>query len=69
MKIDTLSLRGNLKSLEGLNEWSLDDRDYLIQLLLAILDGLDDVAADLTHFGENQATTLNSATIRPDQTK
>jgi hypothetical protein len=51
MQIDTLSIRASLKSLEGLNEWSLDDRDFLIQLLLTILDGLDEVAGDLNRLG------------------
>jgi hypothetical protein len=53
MQIDTLSIRGSLKSLEGLNEWSLDDRDFLIQLLLTILDGLDEVAGDLDRLPGN----------------
>ena len=51
MQIDTLSIRASLKSLEGLNEWSLDDRDFLIQLLLTILDGLDEVDGDLKSLG------------------
>jgi len=46
MQIDTLSIRASLKSLEGLNEWSLEDRDFLIQLLLTILDGLDELAGE-----------------------
>ena len=53
MQIDPLSLRGSLKSLEGLNEWSLDDRDFLIQLLLTILDGLEEVAGELDSLSGN----------------
>jgi hypothetical protein len=53
MQIDSLSLRGSLKSLEGLNEWSLDDRDFLIQLLLTILDGLEEVAGELDSLSGN----------------
>jgi hypothetical protein len=41
MEIDTQSVRHNLNSLEGLNEWSLFDRDLLIKTLLQIVDGLE----------------------------
>jgi hypothetical protein len=51
MQIDSLSIRESLKSLEGLNEWSLNDRDFLIQKLLQILDGLDEVSGDLDRLG------------------
>ena len=47
MQIDTQSLRRNLRSLDGLNEWSRNDRDLLIKTLLEILDGLEDLSNDI----------------------
>jgi hypothetical protein len=47
MEIDIQSVRHNLNSLEGLNEWSLFDRDLLINTLLQIVDGLEEPHHDV----------------------
>lgn len=49
MRFDPLTVRSSLKSLEGLNEWSLNDRDFLIQLVLELLDGLEELSEGLNH--------------------
>ncbi len=46
MPFDIQSARHNLNSLEGLNEWSLFDRDLLITTLLDIVAGLEELAND-----------------------
>jgi hypothetical protein len=46
MPFDSQSARHNLNSLEGLNEWSLFDRDLLITTLLDIVAGLEELSND-----------------------
>jgi len=51
MQFDIQSVRHNLTSLEGLNEWSLFDRDLLIKTLLELVDGLEELHNDAVDHG------------------